>query len=163
MGWWKSGEHDILGDMPADGITGVLQGLAETAVGSNRPKPTLTELMTALATILDGHGEEYLEIEPSGLSGTITLRGRALVTLPTRGTSASPDYVDRLRPAIAGVTRAYDEAVGRHPRISELLATFSFVLSGDPTVYLSGANPQPLKAGDLIFTPVTAPSPPGAG
>lgn len=161
MGWWKLGEQDILGDMPADGITGALQDLAETAEANHRPKPTLTELMTALAMVLTGRDQEYLQIEPPGLRGTIMLRGQALATLPRRESNTSSDLADRLRPAITGVTYAYDEAVGRHPRIAELLATFSFVLSGDSTIYLSGTNHQPLKPGDLTFAPTADPNPTG--
>jgi hypothetical protein len=53
MGWWATGEdEDIIGDPPADTLDFTLKAIAEHYEYLQQPKPTLQQVLNAIASVL---------------------------------------------------------------------------------------------------------------
>ena len=143
MGWWETGNgDDIIGDGPADTITTALRVAAQKREAEQRPKPTLSEMLDAVAGALRGRRGDLL----AGGDGLSLRRlaaradpGRRVVTGGDRGEPAPDAFaVEAFGEAIEEIAAEYeDSALERPPRLSELLASLRFVLSYQPDEYLS--------------------------
>ena len=141
MGWWATGHgDDVLGDEPLD----VLVGMFRFYTTMTNEKPSLQEVLDALAQILRTDGDEILS-DPASLEGRTLAAG--LVDGPPL-LSAPEAPADKLLLGMASslprIARAYEDAgYGRKPRLSELLAVFTAVLHHEPERFLrDGVGPR---------------------
>lgn len=151
MGWWKFGDNDMLGDLPADGMTAALEEIVADVDCAKIAKPTLEELVSGLILVLRGHEPQYLEDAHPPLHGFIKLGSVRFVDIGDAAMHARPQIVERLRDALEGIANAYVDAAQRRPRLSEILATLTFTLSVEPDRYVCDRTGQPLRAGDLVL------------
>lgn len=148
MGWWRTGNgDDIIGDGPADRAAAALREQAEQAEQRGLPLPTLKDLLDALIIVLREPDTAVLD---EAQRATLTSLG----ALTDSGAAVHGDgavWIDawRLAPVRAGcdrIVREYRDAVGRPPRLSELLRTWKFVLGGSPEDYLTIDEDDGLQA-----------------
>ena len=140
MSWWDTGESDdLIGDQPADAVRHSLQRIAATR------KPTLEELLQAVATVASVAGKKLLDNVPAG-KPTISVKLKSGETLSV---SASGDKTDHeletvLRENLVEVQKLYQEQVERNPRLTEWLSVFAFVMRYKPKEFVSdGAARSP--------------------
>lgn len=150
MGWWSIDDtEDLMGDGPADEIGVLLDDLAHERSAEGAPKPTLAELLRAIAEVLRSDGPEIIEdasqLQLSRLKGIVAQSAKGDVT------GSLDEFAD---PVLAGALHSAFERVGREyktlpeprlPRLRELLAAVSFVLRPHPDRYLSDASGFELK------------------
>jgi hypothetical protein len=138
MGWWESGE-DILGDGPADTVGEILDEMAGQNEREKGRKPTLQELLDALATALSRRPPAFLCDAPT--SGTVALTAvleESGEMLQSQEEAGEPALVEPWRRALEEIALEYEESeMVRKPRLSEVLATFCFVMNGSPGRYLA--------------------------
>ena len=144
MGWWSTGNgDDVTGDEPADIVTTTLHRIAESRRKRRRRKPSLPELLNAMAGPLGREPESYLTHRKRFKIKRLiaTARGRTLRVEYTSDLEAGgrPGELEPpIREALTAIATAYEQAVDRKPRLSEVLSSFEFVLGDEPEEYLSG-------------------------
>lgn len=128
MGWWEGNNGtDLLGDGPADTLSAALKDAAEIY----GRKPTLEEFLNSL--------QQALAIDPSSLLldghnvSTLTARLKNGESISTGDPELSDDRVVKvLYQALEDIATEYEEMEDqRKPRLSEVLATASFILRPD--------------------------------
>src|SRR3954469_22430900 len=138
MGWWDTDtQGDVAGDLPADAIDEALAQYA--ARGQHRRKPSLRALLDALAGVLrESAGELLSDPRTAGSLRGITARGARIAP----GEPAEPDreLTEMLRAVVGDISGAYVDAMDRKPRLREVIANFSFVLSVDTRDYVDGVS-----------------------
>ncbi|MGI2902003.1 hypothetical protein [Tolypothrix sp. VBCCA 56010] len=78
MGWWATGEdEDIIGDPPADTLDFTLKVIAEHYEELQQPKPTLQQVLNAIASVLRMKLGDLVE---DALSISIQKRGTVKIT-----------------------------------------------------------------------------------
>lgn len=146
MGWTSAGGDDLIGDTPAD----VVMFMFEERQKRGDEKPTLSEFFGALKAVLNGKGAEYLE-DGAGLRlKNVALRGAAREETSAGGESAGGGLVSDLDEVLRKFVVEYEQLLDRKPRLNEVLATFAFVLDGEPGRYVSDAPASPIKVGDIV-------------
>jgi hypothetical protein len=122
MSWWETGkERLVIGDVPADKVTGGLKSMAAARRQSGQAEPTLPQLLSGLGRVL---GQDKLVAKTS--------RGTVVGTGPN-----GPELDAGLREIVRAVDEAYQDELKRAPKIEEVLANFLFVLGFEPERYLS--------------------------
>ena len=155
MGWWETGKgDDITGDGPADTITQVLTETTQRREGQQRSRPSVEELLSAFVEALRREPTEILEDgsapPPRFITAVVEPAGGSVVG----GITASQDaaLVETLREALEEIAVEYEDSdLERKPRLSELLAALSFVLSYEPERYLllaEGSKVSMIQAAD---------------
>jgi hypothetical protein len=129
MGWWQGeNEIDLLGDGPADTLSGALQEIAKV----QRRKPTLQELLEAL--------HAALLLAPESLLLESDIHVAALAAHMNDGSTVSTHDATRpgdlpvklLYQALQDIVTDYEDMEDhRKPRLRELLATAAFILGPD--------------------------------
>lgn len=141
MGWWLSGSgKDIIGDAPADRLSGFLRQAAEkTATSSERP--TLEDVLSIVAAAIAHRPESLLsdpERVPKNPVAQAVMRDgkRILGELPP----PLPDAVLSLWKTLEEVAADYlGSELQRRPALSELLTSLALVLRVEGTRYMQGA------------------------
>jgi hypothetical protein len=147
MGWWGIGEgDDIMGDGPADTMSATFEAIASSREQQGKPKPTLSEVLDALAFTLRLKQIAFLaddqeisickliaelksELEPNPQPNQVSggEQDTADAQLVTAFCAAFEDIVIEYE----------DTELQRKPRLRELLACVSFELSYNTDEYLS--------------------------
>lgn len=134
MSWWDSGD-DVIGDGPADALTGALVSVARDRERRGQSKPTLEELLAAFAGALrkiDG-GARYD-------FARLAARPESAAAITATGERPADDLLAALSDAFDRIIVEYQRRFNRPPRLNELLLTLSFVLGDEPGDYLSNAE-----------------------
>ncbi|ACK72524.1 hypothetical protein PCC7424_4153 [Gloeothece citriformis PCC 7424] len=139
MGWWQTGQNDdIIGDSPADTLAETFQMIVSNYQQQHKPKPTLEEVLDAIASILreqavnlveDGENLSFKRLLVELESNSVQISG---------GEKDSPDeqLIQALSNAFLTIAEQYEDAVNRKPRVTELLACVRFILGYQPEEYL---------------------------
>ncbi|KAB8140678.1 DUF1911 domain-containing protein [Chloroflexia bacterium SDU3-3] len=165
MGWWPIGsDGDVIGDDPADSVALALNVLAEQSQQRSGALPSVGDLLGLLATVLREPDLAVLDdaqrVALAGLEATM----RSGVTISGNGERWIDAWqIAPIRRACARTLRFYQDAMARPPRLSEVLATWAFVLGSgaddylavDPDDALLGIAPQlaPLRPREAFLAP----------
>ncbi len=117
----------MLGDEPADLVTGALRRAAEERRALGRPAPTLQELLDATEAALASRRGELIADAPHGLRVTARAGGREVAA---DGRRAEPALAAILVGTLEAVAAAYRARWRRLPRLRELLDSIAFVIGG---------------------------------
>lgn len=138
MGWWEIDGDDVIGDQPADIVGLKLLDLAGELQRRGLPKPRLGDLLRALERVLRGRENELLDRGEDRPVGRLRMRGvttRADDSAPA--TDAAAGLIEAtVEEILVGFGNVYGDIIGRRPRLSEVLASFTFVLRSSPEDYL---------------------------
>jgi hypothetical protein len=148
MGWWATGHgDDVMGDDPAD----ILIGMFKYYMEISGKKPSLQEVLDALAHILRSDGSEILADSES-------MKGRHLAV---RFSSSEPALVSRPQAlvdelllnfavSLREVAESYEQSgLSRKPRVSEVLEAFTAILHAEPERFLREAEGTKIEAFEL--------------
>jgi hypothetical protein len=139
MGWWRTGNNDdVVGDVPADGITIQLRELAESLEARGKEKPSWSELLAAINQTVKGHEEQLLDMDAKA---TPAATGDQPADAQGDGAQdVSPEVLEAISALVKDVVKAYEQHVGRKPRLTEIIHSFRFVCREDPEQYLRDKN-----------------------
>ena len=150
MGWWKTGQNDdVIGDRPADIMSSTFEVIARAWGEAMGRRPTLREVLNALAVLLRQKPEAYLADTPrTSIRRFVARMGNESTEVGgSEDEHADQKLVAALADAFEAIAVEYEDSVmERKPRLSELLATLVFVLSYRPEDYLSDANGISIQA-----------------
>jgi hypothetical protein len=122
MSWWETGKEKlVIGDVPADKVTGGLKKIAAARRKGGQAEPTLPQLLSTLGRVLE---RDKLVAKTS--------RGTVVGSGPN-----DPELEAGLREIVRAAEEAYQDELKRAPKIEEVLANFLFVLGFEPERYLS--------------------------
>lgn len=140
MGWWDTGtKDDVAGDIPADAIDEALTKYAARTRQRHRRKPSLRALLDALAGVLrESAGDLLSDPRTAGSLRGITARGARIA--PAAPAEPDRELTEMLRALVEEISGAYVDAMDRKPRLREVVANFSFVLSVDTRDYVDGVS-----------------------
>jgi hypothetical protein len=129
MSWWPlpDSEEDVTGDAPADWVSAALEPVVA------QRKPRLEELTAALEQVLRAHPEQ--------LGDPGRLKGGQVVPRSGGGQAPAP-LVKAVEAALASLHSEYQRVHGRAPRVAEVLYTFTFVLDGEPAMWVQEPPPE---------------------
>jgi hypothetical protein len=146
MGWFKTGNgDDVIGDMAADIIGNVL---GDYVAGAS--KPSLSQILNALEATLKGHEARFLnQATAAGSIGRLVRRG----SQPSAESSAPAALIDAVGEMMDRLTRVYEDACERKPRLTEVLASLIFAFQGEGADLLADPGDPGLHPGDLIEIP----------
>ena len=148
MSWWETGNgDDVIGDEPADALQDALRGIAAASEGQSRTKPTLAQLLAAIAAVLHTKARDVLA-EASLVQSALVARlaDGSVVRSESDDNGQLATMVASLTAAAEAIARIYNDRFARRPRLSELLAVISFVLRGQPERYLAISNDQQIRS-----------------
>jgi hypothetical protein len=136
MSWWKVPDSidDLTGDGPADAVDEALLGLAEARERAGADKPSLPELLAALAAALSARRDRI-----DGLPARFRVSTRD--GLEAAG-AVPADLSDAVGRALDGIIAEFRQDWRRLPRPGEALYTFTFALGGQPESMLRGPLPK---------------------
>jgi hypothetical protein len=146
MGWTSAGGDDLIGDTPADAV----MFMFEERQKRGDEKPALSELLGAIRAVLNEKAAEYLEDGAALDIKDVTIRGATRAATPEGEESAGNSLVSDVDETIRKFVIEYDQLLDRKPRLNEVLATFAFVLDGEPEKYVEDAGVAPIKVGDIV-------------
>jgi hypothetical protein len=144
MGWWATGhDDDMMGDEPLD----ILGGMFEFHAQMTDRKPSLQEVVDALAQMLRTDGDEMIA-DPSSLVGRrIEARLAGRPALASAAEAPIDDLLFGMASTLRQIARSYEEAgYDRKPRLSEILEAFTAVVQHEPERYLRETEGQELEA-----------------
>ncbi len=123
MSWWSAGgtEGEVIGDEPADAVSGMLSGLAA---------PVVEELVKALASALKSI--------PGFEAGKIVFQLSTGARVESRGEGADPAMTNAISKGLDSVIESYQSGLNRPPSLREVLENFAFILGYNPSRFLSG-------------------------
>ena len=142
MGWWKiNNGEDIIGDRPVDAITIKLTEIATKQVERGKTKPRLSQLTSSIETVIRDHEAEYLQLDSEeGLIGKISLKNYIGQTPNEEERKPNSEIIDEIRAMLNQIVQLYEENINRKPKMTEILACITFVLSSEPEKYLRDAD-----------------------
>ena len=133
MSWWDTDDGGVTGDQPADAVRNALREIA------GRRKPSLEELLRAVAAVLAAKGSEYLSGAPAGIPElTAGDFERSWEASSAGHAEAAADLTEPLARTFAAIAQIYENRWERKPRLNELLEALQFVLGYQPEDYLEG-------------------------
>lgn len=139
MSWWDTGNgDDVIGDQPADVVR---QTLAELSGDAADSKPTLKDLLSALAAVTGGSAAAELVEDPGPHEIAATTKSGEIV--PGSRAGAPRRLIEPLSEGVRHIRDQYQERWERKPRVSELLDAFAFVLRFQPEDYVSDGREHP--------------------
>jgi hypothetical protein len=148
MSWWRTKhEDDLVGDEVADRVTEALDSMLTARQEQGFPKPTLQDLVDAIAAAL-GRARPG-----SAASAVATLAGGEQVLGHSDATMGAQDLVTALAEAFADSAPFYRAYLDRDPKPSELAACVAFVLAGEPEAYLSDGSQRAIESITADVTP----------
>ncbi len=139
MGWWKTGiDNDIIGDQPVDELFFTLEAIALRCEELQQPKPTLQQVLDAIASVLRMKLAELVS-DGDGISiKRLVARLEPPSTIVSgEGSTADTYLVTAFSEGLENVSMCYESVLKRQPKLRELLACISFKLSGYLDEYLS--------------------------
>jgi hypothetical protein len=139
MSWWDTGNgDDVIGDQPGDILRHSLLAIATADSKHEQPKPTLQELLRAVAVVVNEAPESQLakhsevgEIVARLKNGATLSSGR----LDAQGTLPAA-LVGPLKAGLRQIADVYQERWQRPPRLPEWLQALTFVLGYRPEEYV---------------------------
>lgn len=143
MGWWaKENGVDIISDQVADTITIALKNIANEKKARSQPQLTLAELLNVIQVALSKKQKSFLlEGDTISIQKLIAELGNSteVITSNLEETQSIDEYVlNQIVEAFEETTVYYEDSeLERKPKLSEILASFAFVLGYDPEDYLS--------------------------
>ncbi len=148
MGWWGIGEtDDIMGDDPADTMAETFEDISSSCEEQGKPKPTLPQVLDAIAYALrmkrteflfDGQGIYICKLIAELESEAEQNHQPDPVLGGEKDTVVDENMVTAFCDAFEEIVVQYEDTeLKRKPRLRELLACVSFILSYDPDEYLS--------------------------
>ena len=142
MSWWDVGGNgdDVIGDQPADIMGVALARFAAMREAQGQPKPTLQEVVDAVAAL----AEQTWGSPPAAAPYRIVVvrePGPDVRSDVAAQTSDDP-LMATLRHAFEEIGAAYQLRWERAPRLREILETLFMVLVAYPEAYLSDAEGQ---------------------
>lgn len=140
MGWWRTGNHDdLIGDGPADTLTGALQDFTELNERHNRGKPSLPEVLSAVLKTLSSQPQNYIcDSQNHSLNQIIAKLDSDKTVTSDPNADSHEEAISIFHDAFEDIAVEYqDSELARKPRLSELLAALQFVLGDRPEAYIS--------------------------
>jgi hypothetical protein len=133
MSWWDIGGGYIIGDAPLDTVRRGLSSLARQRAAASRAKPTLSQLLTAVAA-------ELHVVEPRQLELVVHDGNGPNIVVDETGESVDRDVAALARELLTDVEHIYQEAWSRPSRTEEVLAALSVVLGAAPEKFLADGD-----------------------
>jgi hypothetical protein len=123
MSWWSAGgkEGEVIGDEPADAVSGMLSGLGA---------PAVEEMVKALASALKS--------KPGFETARIVFKLSTGARVESGGEGADPAMTKAISKGLDSVIESYRSGLNRPPSLREVLENFAFVLGYQPSRFLSG-------------------------
>jgi len=146
MSWWDIREKDsVIGDRPADILGTALQDIDRTWFEQTGQRPTLQQLVDAIAVILRTNFEAFCCDAMGASVERIVVRLKEHPDLVSEGIGIDTDcpLIVRLSEAIADVVQVYEAEWERKPRLTEIVENFAFVMRGEE--YLLNGQAVELK------------------
>lgn len=135
MSWWDSGE-DVLGDSPADLLTGAWRTLHARRVERGAGLPTTEEALQSFVAAV-----KAANVSEPPLTRLVMWRGRDRGA-EIDGSTPVPEITDAFASVLPAIARDYQRQVSRPPRPSELAKSLVFIVRPSPDSYFSDAPPE---------------------
>jgi len=149
MSWWniRNGE-EVIGDEPADLVQAALGRINENRSAQSKEKPTLVELLSAIASVARDSAGKLLAAAPNDFRRIVAeLQSGDFVSSETSAQQSAQQETG-LRPALTAVlqeiAKVYRERWERLPTLAEWLESLAFVLRARPEEYLQDGSEHPL-------------------
>jgi ABC-type transporter Mla subunit MlaD len=138
MSWWNTGEgDDVIGDQLADQVRNTLQHIAEARTRRSQEKPTLADLLNAIAVVGRTASKMFAD-SPSNLQQIVAQlkSGDTIASTASSDEAVSSDLSEPLIYNLRQIDQIYEERWERKPRFAEWLRGLEFVLRYRPEDFL---------------------------
>jgi hypothetical protein len=135
MSWWDSGQ-DVLGDGPADLLTGGWRTMYTRRTERGEGLPTMKELLDSFVAAV-----RAANVTDPPLTRIVMWRARECLGA-FEGSTPVADVQDAFASVLGAIARDYQRQVSRPPRPSELAKTLAFIVRPSPDSYVSDPPPE---------------------